>query len=209
CHVRRTSQIGLFMVTSEEGIGSGVRRVFAVTGRYAYQKAAEQQVMLQDLANTLRCPPAQLLERVAALQAQGRAVESALEQALARLRGYQADELLARREVYGDRAMVVAKVAVADPDSLRLLAEDLLQRNPRLLVTLCAQTGDRLSFVAGVGSQIASEAHAGQIIKQVATAAGGSGGGRSDIAQAGSRDVSRLEAALHKAQALLRELLSR
>jgi len=209
CHVQRTGQIGLFMLASEEGIGSGVRRVVALTGRHAYQHVAQQQAVLQDLADALRCAPTQLVERVGVLQAHVRDVERDLDQARARLRAYQVDELLLRKERVGDGALLVAKVQVADADFLRLLAEDVLQRDPRLLVTLCAQTGERLSFVTGVGAELAGKANAGQLVKQVAAAAGGSGGGRGDIAQAGSRDVTQLEAALRTAQALLREALAR
>ena len=114
-----------------------------------------------------------------------------------RLAAGSVDSIVAAREMVGDVAMVAAPVDVPDAEGLRNLADQIRDRLGSGIVLLGAVTGDKLGFVACVTRDLVELGYnAGAIAREAARAAGGGGGGRPDMAQAGGRDVSKLDTAL-------------
>jgi alanyl-tRNA synthetase len=194
-HVPNVSQIQLFKLVSEGGIGGGVRRVEAVTGRGVaryFAEQAEKQAQAEEL-----------------LRARLRETERELEQARAKLVASEAGSLIDRaRDVNGVR--VVAAVApVTDMDALRNMTDTLRARLHSGVVVLGATAGDdRVNLVAAVTRDLAGRVHAGKLIQEVAPIVGGRGGGRPDLATGGGKEPAKLGEALQAVARLVEEQMA-
>ena len=196
-HVGRTSQIGLFKVTSETGVASGVRRIEAVTGQGAFEYILQREATLEDLANLLKTNSRDVLTAAEKLLAQ----RSHLEKQIQKLRTSESDNSteLIPKDLHGI-TVIAAVVPHADADSLAALADRAVKVHGSLAVILGTELEGRVVFVAKVTPDLIKKGvNAGKIIREVAKVAGGGGGGRPDFAQAGGKDPSRLEDAINKA----------
>jgi alanyl-tRNA synthetase len=196
-HVSETSEIGLFRFTSEEAVGSGTRRVEAVTGRGAYHYVAERLAQLERLASKLNAPVAEVETRLEAVLAENRAVTRELEQAQRRLARGQFDELLSQvREVDGVR-LLTARVEVGGVEALREMADWFRDRVGSGAAVLATVSDGKPVIIATVTDDLIGRGlKAGDLAREVALIVGGSGGGRPNMAQAGGRDPEKLNEAL-------------
>jgi alanyl-tRNA synthetase len=203
-HCQRTGEIGPFVIVSEGSIGAGIRRIEALTGPQAEAYIAQRLATVDTLARLLRTSPSELESRVASLQAElaaERRRREQLERALARR---EVEALAARAEHVNGVTLLAAQVSVSRPEALRELTDWLRERLQSAVVVLGAQIGGRPHFIAAVTPDLVVKGyHAGEIIRQVAVVAGGSGGGRPELAQAGGRDPDKIEAALQVARRLV------
>ncbi len=200
-HVSSTGQIGLVKITAEESVSAGTRRITAVTGLGLLDRAAANERLLAQAAETLRSPPAELPTRVAALAKRVRDLEKQLAagQKTAQL---SADELLAGAADLGGVKLVVAEAPSAGPNDLRALIDQLRQKAAPIAVMLgTRQDEDKVLLVAGISRDLETRGlDAGAWVKSAATIVGGSGGGRRDLAQAGGKHPARLVEALEAAR---------
>ena len=196
-HVRRTGELGLVHVLRESAVAAGTRRIEALSGASAERFLLEQHARLRRLAERLGAPPAALEERIEGLRAELEGLRgqvAALERA--RAAGQGAD-LAAAAERVGGANLLVARVRAPSRQALKELADDLRRRLAPALLVLAAVIDERPAFlVAATPDLVAAGVHAGDIVREVAKAAGGGGGGRPDLAEAGARDPSALDAAL-------------
>src|SRR5690606_8868007 len=207
-HVPNTGRIGLFKIVSEGSVGSGLRRIEAVTGPAALAYVRDLEAHLQEAAARLRATPAEVPGRVAELSARQRELEREIERLQARQAGGAADELAARARQIGESRLVVAEAPVADAGALRQLTDALRQKLGSALVVLGAVANGRVQVVAAATPDLVRRGvHAGRLLGEVARVAGGGGGGRPDLAQAGGRDPSKLAEALKLAERLGAEAL--
>lgn len=196
-HVARTGDIGMIKIVSEGGIAAGVRRIEAVTGLGTLGYANRTRSALREVADILKVPEDSLAARVDRLMQDLHDQEREVHRLTQRLAAGSIDSVVAAREMVGEVAVVAAAVEAADAESLRNLADQIRDRLGSGIVLLGAVTGDKLGFVACVTRDLVELGYnAGAIVKEAARAAGGGGGGRPDMAQAGGRDVSKLDAAL-------------
>ena len=196
-HVENTAEIGLLKIVSEAGIGSGIRRIEAVTGTGAMEYVKNRENLLINAAMMLKTRPEEVLSRLDHVI--GKVKE--LEQELAALNTKQAQvevqELLVNSKEINGVQVVVGEVSSADMDGLRTVADLVRDRLKCGVVTLGALNGDKVNFVAMATKEaIAKGIHAGNIVKEVAKVAGGGGGGRPDMAQAGGKQPEKLSEAL-------------
>ncbi|WDL96307.1 alanine--tRNA ligase [Alicyclobacillus sp. ALC3] len=200
CHVPRTGVIGLFQIVSETGIGSGVRRIEAVTGRFAYEHVLERENMMKSAASLLKTASAEeLVGRIERLLDDMRQLERDLESARGRLLHAKAVELLEQVETTVGIPMLAAIIEDADADALRQLTDELRVKLQSYVLVLGSATNDKVTLVAAVSSDLQKQGlHAGQLVKEVAAVTGGGGGGRPDLAQAGGRDAAKLPEAIAK-----------
>lgn len=207
CHVERTGLIGLFKIVSETGIGAGVRRIEAVTGRYAYAQVSTQEQLLQDVAAVFKTTVPELLPRSERILEEIRQLERELESAKAKLsRGRAVD--LAGSVVSIDGVPVVAElVPDTDMDALRQTVDELREKLSTHVIVLGSVVDDKVQFVAAVSKDLqAKKFHAGQIVKRVAEVAGGGGGGRPDLAQAGGKNPSKAAEAIQTVHEIVKEI---
>ncbi|PWI57201.1 alanine--tRNA ligase [Sulfoacidibacillus thermotolerans] len=204
CHVNRTGQIGLFKLVQEGGIGSGVRRIEAVTGKHAYEFVVAEERLLTTVADSLRSSIIQVPQRIESLLGHAKQLEREVESLTGKLGSLEALQLLERVEPMPGGSMLVAKLQGLDVDGLRVIVDALKARKQDLLMILGSAKEGKAAFVVYVPKELQAKGfHAGKLVKEVAAIAGGSGGGRPDLAQAGGKLPEQLDAALETARKLL------
>ncbi|MBI4216498.1 MAG: alanine--tRNA ligase [Chloroflexi bacterium] len=199
-HLSRTGEIGFCLITAETGIGAGMRRLEALTGRGAEAFVAERLGLLGQAAKALKAQAAEVPERLVALQAE-LAQERKKAQAQEREAGReQAEDLLARTVTVGDIPLLAAEVSASSLDSLRQVGDVLRKRMGSGVIVLGAVWDGRPNFVVMVTPDLVAKGlHAGKIVGQVAAVTGGGGGGKPELGQAGGKDKDKLAAALSQA----------
>jgi len=197
CHVRTTGEIGMFRILSETGIGAGIRRVEAVTGRNSYSFVREREQLLEDAAAKLKANVSDVPTRIDALQETLRDLERHVDSLKGKLGQVEARQLADQQEQIAGVPTVASVVRQADLDSLRQIADDIQAKIGGGIVVLGSVYEGKVSFVASVGSDWVKRGyHAGELIKRVAALAGGSGGGRADMAQAGGKQPEKVQEAI-------------
>ncbi|ARK29244.1 alanine--tRNA ligase [Halalkalibacter krulwichiae] len=198
CHVRNTAEIGLFKLVSESGIGAGVRRIEAVTGRGAYEHMNAQIQLLKDVAVNLKAKRVQdVPARIEATQQQIKDLQRENESLTAKLGNMEAGNLVNEAVAINGVSVLAKKVDAADMDGLRGIVDKLKQDLTSGIIVLGAVAGEKVNIVAGVTKDLNAKGyHAGKLVKEVASRCGGGGGGRPDMAQAGGKNPSELEEAL-------------
>jgi alanyl-tRNA synthetase len=193
---------------SDSSIGSGVRRLEALTGAGAERWIAERIAYLDNATRLLNTTAADLEAKILNLQSELDA-ERRKRAEEERRRGQAAAGDLAQQAVDVDGAkMLVARVDVTTPDALGPMGDTLKQRLGSSVIVLGTVVNDRPSFVATVTPDLTKRVHAGNLIRDVAKAAGGGGGGQPHFAKAGGKDASQVDAALDLARRMVKEALS-
>jgi alanyl-tRNA synthetase len=208
-HVRETGEIGLFHIISEGGIGAGLRRIEAVTGRAAQQLVSVQLGVLGATAAYLGCRPEEVDRKVLALMEGAQAAQKQINRLRDELARRDFERLMERVLEVDGVALLAVQVQVSQVETMRQMTDWFRERHPSGVVVLGAVVGERPQLVAAVTSDLVARGlHAGQLIKAVARVIGGGGGGRPTMAQAGGRDAGRLAEALAGVPGLVREMLS-
>jgi len=196
-HVKRTGDIGLFKITSEGGVAAGVRRIEAVTGKVAYEVVKEEEALLNDAAALLKANPKDIVTKVQALQGDYKELQRDNEALSQKIANAQAGAIVDAAQTIGDVTVLSTKVEAKDNNQLRQMMDDLKAKMPKAVIVLGAVDGDKVMLCAGVSKElVGGNYHAGNIVKMVAEACGGKGGGRPDMAMAGAKDASKLDEAL-------------
>jgi alanyl-tRNA synthetase len=208
-HVRSTGQIGAFELLTEGGIAAGTRRAEGLTGAGAEEAAWQQRQVLERLGSLLNAPPPQLPEKVEGMLARQRELERALAEARARLAAVEVVELVDGAQDMEGIKVVVRRVEDAQPTALQALGDGLRARLGSGVGVLGAVAEGKVSLLAVVTDDLIKGRglKAGDLVKQVAQLAGGSGGGKPHMAQAGAKDPGLLDQALAAVPQILRRQL--
>ncbi len=203
-HISATGDIGLFKITYEGGIASGVRRIEAVTGKQAYDKVQKGFETLASIRSLLKVQPDEELTRLKKLVDKNREMEkeiAALKEKLVSGKGAaDADEI----KKIGDVSLLVKKVEGMDAKTLRAFIDNAKNRIKSGVVVVGTASNGKVMLAAGVTEDLTDRFAAGAIIKEIAAIVGGSGGGRKDMAQAGGTRTEKIDEALAKAEEYLR-----
>lgn len=197
CHCVSTGQIGTIKILGESGIGSGLRRIEALTGKQALAYYRDKEEVLATVADLLKTNPADTVKKLETMLGEHRA----LAKELTALREQVSKDTVLRlaekaEEISGIR-LLVAKVAAPDMPALRNTMDFLMSKIPSALIVLAAVGDGKVHIVAGASKEAQNRGlHAGNIVKDIAAACGGGGGGRPDMAQAGGKDPKGLDEAL-------------
>lgn len=197
-HVNNVAEIGLFKIVSEAGVASGVRRIEAITGKLAYDKVNIVEKTLNKAASLLKSRNNEVVEKIEALLTQVKTLEQQLAVANSKMAQETASELLATAIDVNGVTIVNAEVEIEDMDGLRNLADLLRDKLTVGVIVLGAKIADdKVNFVVmATKDAVAKGIHAGNIIKETAKIAGGGGGGRPDMAQAGGKNPKKITEAL-------------
>ncbi|MBR2821673.1 MAG: alanine--tRNA ligase [Clostridiales bacterium] len=203
-HLKNTAQIGQFRIVSESGIAAGIRRIEAVTGERCYEMNKADRNLIDEASAALKTPKDKIVERIDALHAEVKALEKELAEIEKVKAGSFADSAVSgAKDISGVKA-VIAACDAADAAAMRDTADKIRDKLECGVVFLAANGGDKLLFTAmATKSAVDKGVHCGNIIKEAAKVAGGGGGGRPDMAQAGGKDISKLNDALAKAEEVL------
>jgi alanyl-tRNA synthetase len=210
-HCRHTGEIGLFRIVGETGVAAGIRRIEAVTGPGAFDhlKASERQ--LEEIAAQLKARPEALVGRVAALQEEKETLERMLE-GLRRGDG-AGEEVVVEERLESGQGQIEFKgirLLAMDPDDVRAWGDGFRGGGPRRVGLVAAVfPEDKVSLFAFVSDDlIGIGIRADALIREVASLAGGRGGGRPHMAQAGVGDPGGVEAALKAGPGILQGLMA-
>ncbi|MBI3028611.1 MAG: alanine--tRNA ligase [Candidatus Rokubacteria bacterium] len=195
-HLDQTGQIGLFKVVSEGAVAAGVRRLTAVTGDAALHYVGREESALREAAGLLKIPPLELPQRLQKLLDDQRVLEKRLESLQVRQAKSKAEDLVAAKRETAGVAYISARIDGLDQQQLRAVADSVRDRLGSGVVCLGSVKDDKVNLVTTVTKDLTPRFNAGKLIQEVARAVGGGGGGRPDLAQAGGKDPSKLDAAL-------------
>jgi len=207
-HVDRTGDIGVFKITHEGGVASGVRRIEAMTGAGALEWIDTNQRALSDLAGMLRSTPDQAAAKVEQLLKQNKELEKKLATAKhALITGQGSDQDDNVREIAGIKVLV-SRMDGVDAKSMRDAVDRAKDKLQNAIVVFASVDDGKVRLAAGVTKNNTNKIKAGDLIKPIAEQVGGKGGGRPDFAQAGGNDPSKLDQALNSVPDWVAEQLS-
>jgi alanyl-tRNA synthetase len=204
-HVERAGDIGLFKLTEDSNIASGVRRVEAVTGMHALAHVRRQERVLQQASQALKASPDDVPDRIGKLLKRNKELERDLERAqtAAAMGGQAGADPLDGVEEIGGLKVLFKRADGTPKNSLRALADQLRDKLGSGVVVLAACDADKAQLLVAATKDVAGKAvHAGNVVKAATNAMGGKGGGRPDFAQGGG-DAAKIDAALEQARAAL------
>lgn len=206
-HVKNTSEIGIFKILSESGIGAGVRRIEAVTSKEAYDVFHKEEQQLKDVAQIVKAPQLkQAVNRVQQLQEQLKEAQRDIETLAAKLANQEAKDIFTEvAEVNGIR-FIAKEAHVKDMNQLRQLADQWKQKDISDVLVLGIVQDGKANLLAAMTKEMNSRGlRAGDLIKAIAPLIGGGGGGRPDLAQAGGKNPAGMKEALAKVENWLKE----
>ena len=195
-HVNQTGDIGLFKLTSESGIASGVRRIEAITGLAALSYVQQQSQILQHAAHILKAEPNNIVERINQNQELLKVTEKSLAQAKQKLASQQGSDLLSKIQIIKEQNVLVANLPGVEAKALRGMLDELKQKISSGIIVLGVPGEGKVNLIAGVTSDLVNKVKAGELVNFVASQVGGKGGGRPDMAQAGGTQPENLDHAL-------------
>ena len=207
-HVDRTGDIGVFKVTSEGGIASGVRRIEAVTGKGALAWLTARQDALNNVTGLLKSQPDLVTAKVDQLLKRNKQLEKELAQAKQALATGSADDRIDDVQVIGGIKVLAARIDGADAKTLRDAVDRYKDKLQNAVVVLGSVDNGAVRIAAGVTKNNTDRICAGDLIKPIAEQVGGKGGGRPDFAQAGGNKPDALDAALGSVPAWVADHLS-
>jgi len=209
-HVKNTGQIGLFKIVSEGSIGSGLRRIEALTGSYALDYLNQAEAELKNIASALKTSPAELSHKVENLTHSLKEKDKEIEQLKGLLSQAASGDLVQKAYEINGVKVLLAVVEGVDANTLRQNAEMLKDKLGKAVVLLASVVEGKVLLVCFVSKELTTQGlHAGKIVGAAAKAAGGGGGGRPDMAQAGAKDSRKVEEALDAARKIIEKALHR
>ncbi|HIU35579.1 MAG TPA: alanine--tRNA ligase [Candidatus Fimenecus excrementigallinarum] len=210
-HVSNTAELGLFKITSESSVAAGVRRITAVTGTGILQHLADTEALLAKTAAPLKAnAPQELPARAEAVAAELKALEKEVERLQGELNTYKTAGLLAGAVDVDGVKLIVYYAGDETAENLRALADTARSLADNAVAVVAGSNSEKgtVTFACACAKEaIARGAHAGSIVREVAKVAGGSGGGKPDMAMAGGKDVSKVDDALMRADEIVRAML--
>ena len=207
-HCRQTGEIGIFRIVSETGVAAGVRRLEAQTGSGAYNQIKTLEAEVRQLSDLLKVGQSEIVARTRKLLAQFKDKERELEDVKLRMAGGAAAASTIKS--IAGVSVHVQRTDGLDANAMRALADQLRDKMKSGVIALGAVMDEgKVSLLVVVTKDLIGRVKAGDLIKPMAAEVGGTGGGRPEMAQAGGKDASRLDAALEKVFSLVETLLQR
>ena len=209
-HLSNTGQVGLCRITSEEPIAKGVRRITAITGPKAVEKGRETDELISQLQRMLKAPQAaELVAKVESLQNEVKTLSKQLSELNSASVADAIDALAAQAETISGVKVITKKLEGVSRETLRDFADQLRDKHSPIALILGAEIEGKVSLIVAVSKPLVKEKslHAGNVVKAAATVAGGAGGGRPDMAEAGAKLVEKLDEAIAAGAAELKKQL--
>jgi alanyl-tRNA synthetase len=210
-HVRATGDIGLFKITSDESIASGVRRIRAITGIDAYERFRESEVLVDELSSGLRTSRSELPAIITKLQDELKRARRDVDDLKLKIASgavgssTNGDE---SRDVSGIKVLA-REASGLDAAAMRQLSDTLLARIKTGVVVLGRSSDGKVSLIVRTSADLTGKVPAGQVIKELAPIVGGKGGGKADMAEGGGSQPENLGDALEQSYGVIERLLSK
>lgn len=204
-HVKNTGEIGAFKILSESGIASGVRRIEAITSSGILEKYNEELSRVNELTSVLKTNPDQLISKTETLLEDLKKSNKELSEYKSKERGDSASSYLENAEEINGITVVMQKIDGASTDDLRSISDSLKEKAKSIAMVFAAVNDGKVTFLVSLSDDLVERGlHAGNIVKEVAKTAGGGGGGKANMAQAGAKDPSKIDEAFSVAKAMIK-----
>ena len=204
-HLNNTSQIGMFKILSEGGVAAGVRRIEAITGKAVYEYLKQKETLINEVCTSLKTKEDSLAQRVTSILEENKTLSKELHDIKTKMSLQSVDSVLDSKVDINGVSLVATKFEGMDMNTLKEVADNLRDKLASGVVVLANVADDKLNFVVTATSDvIAKGIHSGNIVREVAKVAGGKGGGRPNMAQAGANDVSKVDEALNYASEVVK-----
>lgn len=208
-HVENSGQIGMLLIVSEGGVAAGVRRIEAITGVEAYKYVQKNQETIGRIADTLKTQPQNIVNRIDELVHEIREKDREINKLKSQLASGSTDDLLKEVETIKDVKAIIQSIDNQSMDDLRKIGDVLKEKLGSGVVVLASSQDGRVNFIATATKDLVSKGvHCGNLIKETAKVAGGGGGGRPNMAQAGGKDPDKIGDALVIAKETLESQLN-
>jgi alanyl-tRNA synthetase len=201
-HTHATGELGLFRIVGEFAIAAGVRRIEAVAGAAAYDRARQELLLLNQIAAKLNAPVGEIDRKIEALLAQQKDLEKQLKALQQKEAASSAKTLVAKAEPINGIPSIIANLGSIEGETLQAMVNEL-KGQFKGLVLLGSHANNAVTLIASVSPEFTAKVQAGKLIQQIAPIVGGKGGGRPDNARGGGKDVAKLDDALGKAKTLV------
>ena len=186
-HLNNTSQIGMFKILSEGGVAAGVRRIEAITGKAVYEYLKQKETLINEVCASLKTKEDSLAQRVTSILEENKTLSKELHDIKTKMSLQSVDSVLDSKVDINGVSLVATKFEGMDMNTLKEVADNLRDKLASGVVVLANVADDKLNFVVTATSDvIAKGIHSGNIVREVAKVAGGKGGGRPNMAQAGA-----------------------
>ncbi|QSX06433.1 alanine--tRNA ligase [Sedimentibacter sp. zth1] len=200
-HIDETAKIGMFKILSEGGIASGVRRIEAVTGKAAIEYLNNIDNIVSELMKSLKATKDEIVNKVSVLKKEVKDRDKEIAKLNNEILKSNMDDILNNFDEINGVKVYSIKLKNTDANTLRDIADKIKDKNPSCVIVLASEVNEKVIFVASVTKDLIQKGiQAGNIVKKAASVAGGGGGGRPDFAQAGGKDVTKIDEALKKAK---------
>lgn len=203
-HVKNTSQIGTFKIISENGVAAGIRRIEAVTGLEALNYYNKQNNTLKEVSALFKETPENLVKKSEDFLRNYRNLKSELEKVNSKITGNMLESLLVNMEVVQNKNIFITRVDKLDMNALRNMGDQVKDKIKTGIIVLIGEKDNKVNIVVMATDDMVKQGiHAGNLIKELASITGGKGGGRPNMAQAGGKDVSKIDEALKEAKEII------
>ena len=196
-HLSNTAKVGVFHITSEFSVASGVRRIEATTGKVSLDVMNQNQAMLFEVAAALKTKPAELREKAKSTMAEIKTLHQDIEKFKAKEAAGETERFLMGGHEVGGLKVLTATIPNADANKLRQMGDMLRDKQPNGVAVISTVNDGKITFLAACGKEaVKAGIKAGEIIKTVTAICGGKGGGKPDSAMGGGSDLLKLDDAL-------------
>ena len=196
-HLSNTAKVGVFHISNEFSVASGVRRIEATTGKLSLDVMNQNQKMLFEAAAVLKAKPGELREKAKAMMTEAKKLHQEIEKFKAEASVGEARQFLMSAKTVGELKVLTASRENVDAATLRQMGDFLKDKEPNVVAVLASTSDEKISFLAVCGKNaIAKGIKAGDLVKNVCTICGGKGGGKPDSAIGGGKDMLKLDDAL-------------
>ena len=204
-HLDNTAKAGLFRITAESSVAAGVRRIEGITGLNVLKAMDADSETFRAAAQAMKLPsPDEIVKRSQQLMAELKEAHAEIARLEAVMAEAKLSTLVSAKKTVGKYSFLAAKVEGVSVDAVRSVLDNLRASDADSVAVIAIVNGDKLNFIASCGKNaVASGMKAGLLVKEVAMICGGGGGGRPDSAMAGGKDLSKIDAALARAEELV------
>jgi alanyl-tRNA synthetase len=196
-HLDNTAKVGPFRIESEGSVASGVRRIEAITGKACLEDMSKNRELIYAACGQLKVKPGELTDKITSQLEEIKNLKKAIESFKAKEAAGEVDRFLFGSRNVGGLKVLTAMIPGADANKLRQMGDMLRDKDATVAAVLSSVNGDKVTFLAVCGKEaVAKGIKAGDLVKLVCTACGGSGGGKPDSAMGGGKDPSKVDNAL-------------
>ena len=203
CHVNNSSEVLIFKIVSESSVSAGVRRIEAITGKKVYELLQNQKQDLTEIAESLNAKPNAIIQKISSLKEE---IENQKDE-IKRLRSSSNKDIYKALEQSIENKdnlnILIHKFDNASMDELRDYENRLKNNFDNLILVFASVVDNKIIFTVTVDDNLTDRYDAGKIVREISQIAGGNGGGKKNFAQAGGKDISKVDDALNKAREII------